>query len=1327
MAKYRFDLLGADRFEGCVQSLLERMYRVQGRLIQFGDGPDGAREATWDQPINHPLWVRPENERKDVPKRWVFQVKYHDVGLRGWSTARNEIRRQLDHELDKIVNKYKVPCHKYVLATNIPFTGVRSTGTRDRVGTIAERWRSKIPEIEVWDAADISAMLDADPDTRTSYLGEILPGDILRGLLHEVEYKNSNTGAAFHAYLSSILNLERDAKTEEAGDDTSLKLERVFIDLDLIFRRSISEPDDPEMDMISDEYFDRVPASSALLRTSHSSIVIKGGPGTGKSTLTQFLALYHAARIVDPDLAELLTRRLKLHDLASKEEIDAQSKIRFPFRVELRRYAQWISEQEQDNTFLARYLIERVNSNASSELRMDDLFRLAERNPVLLMLDGLDEVPNPNIRTTIFKELRTFLGRCGDAADICTILSSRPQGYYSEFSEFNAVEWETAELDEADFKDYVEQWLCDRVPNVEQRNEALERVSDGTRSPAVKELAKTLLQVTVMLTIARRGHQIPHARLQLFSKYVDVIFDRERNKKTVREHENELLRLHERIGYELLKKMESGKGSRSIGPEEFRDYILRIINDFGTRELDGKSIRDVVDQIEMLARDRLCFLAGKGESQNEFDFVIQSFREYFAACYFHKHESADIDHVFQSLVARSHFWNNTLKFYAAQQTHAQQNSWIMEMDGKERNMKKLGDLLYLVTLRRTMVGLLPEFGVPKSETVVRAVQNLYDEKTLWTWSDKLRSDKDLQAFSVNAKNRLEEMFLTENTKNGCPINILDLLSRMDSEPARNELRRLFQTDARRRDEVFRIGLRDGIPLDITPFSEKTIMELFLKKGNHYENTPIGFDMASQLIDVNCIGNPKFDSQDENRNDRRQLRETFLYLDNPFISTLDRSFHLPPLVAGRTQSIPDTSKYLQQCNYKISNYIGSVLETIERPLNSRIARRVRSNLPKYVTNPLWHPAWQIGPDPRDFTNLKDWKIVIRSLAGKQDGFLHNKKVYQANWAVLLFPPSCWEGLSRVTRSKKNRTAFDELRKTLNYFPDKWIFVEVDRAPTKVRIPLFELCDMALEAASTHNGERIGHEWLNFIKTFDQFKFRIPRSRENDELFDRYKSLRKFGTKGDASFNLAFLVLFSIRKRFSESRLLYIWNRLRMEVREEQYTIGFETKSISPQEGLVDAKDLRNLLASESEGSFTLVCYLSAFAKDNRLKKYLAETLITQLQEKPLPKNIIELYWLTYRLPIQAQEAILLSDFNLMNRLINHKRCGVGPLLKRIEEYQKPKFYIAMSEADLQSLRKGLGDLSQSKRFPEELRRTSLDTLLFLNQRIDKPIQDLDWMN
>jgi hypothetical protein len=83
MSKYQFDRLSPDTFERMVQALLETNRRGFGTLTQFGAGPDGAREATWLQPSEHPTFVPPRGQPASVSNS-VFQAKFHNIGLRGW-------------------------------------------------------------------------------------------------------------------------------------------------------------------------------------------------------------------------------------------------------------------------------------------------------------------------------------------------------------------------------------------------------------------------------------------------------------------------------------------------------------------------------------------------------------------------------------------------------------------------------------------------------------------------------------------------------------------------------------------------------------------------------------------------------------------------------------------------------------------------------------------------------------------------------------------------------------------------------------------------------------------------------------------------------------------------------------------------------------------------------------------------------------------------------------------------------------------------------------------------------------------------------------------
>ncbi|MGK7958042.1 MAG: NACHT domain-containing NTPase, partial [Crocosphaera sp.] len=664
MSKYSFDRLQPKQFEAMCQALLEKKYRAHGNLIQFGEGADGGREATWTQTLDHPDYVKPSNVTEKVPKEWIFQVKYHDGSQLGWNKARKAVVRDLNRELEKIVHKYEVPCHAYVMITNVPFTGVITDGTRDKITDATKKWKQDIPEIYVWDAADISCMLDADQDVRISYLGSILPGDILNAIYQDISYKDERKKSALKAYLNYVLKCESSAKAQDAGDAQNLPLSEVFIDFTLslldfqIYRESVPfaninpNQNNSEIELFPDyksalspSDWSKVRASHALFFLNSEFILLLGGPGLGKSTLTQFLSLYQAARVVKTDLALSLAKRLKLPQEIKTENLDSYVSLFFPFRVELRRYAKWMSEQFNNDgeTHLALYIVKKlINENTSSSLEMDDIFGLASTDPILLILDGLGEVPNPETRRKIIENLRVFVNRVkAENGKLQVILSSRPKGYSGEFSEFEPVIWQLNKLERADFDEYCERWLQQRSSSAEEQREAKEKIEAAMESEAVQRLAESLLQATVILTIVRSPAQIPHEKHSLYATYVKVIFDREKNKTPlVKKWAKELLQLHERVGFELHCKMEKkieNSEPQGLKHTDFRSYIHDIIGNYPGEIFEGSTLNRTTDEIIEMATDRLCLLAGTGENQGQIDFLLQQYREYFAASYLTKH------------------------------------------------------------------------------------------------------------------------------------------------------------------------------------------------------------------------------------------------------------------------------------------------------------------------------------------------------------------------------------------------------------------------------------------------------------------------------------------------------------------------------------------------------------------------------------------------------------------------------------------------------------------------------------------------------------------
>ena len=148
--------------------------------------------------------------------------------------------------------------------------------------------------------------------------------------------------------------------------------------------------------------------------------VLIGGPGQGKSTLGQFIAQIHRAYILN-----------RVRELG---ESFAPDMVRIPFRVALKDYAQWIADSKEPRAleqFLARLVEDRAGRDVSSE----QIQEILKENPTVLILDGLDEVTDRDLRTRMLTLLSEFIGRCEDVlkSGLQIIATSRPTGYSDQF------------------------------------------------------------------------------------------------------------------------------------------------------------------------------------------------------------------------------------------------------------------------------------------------------------------------------------------------------------------------------------------------------------------------------------------------------------------------------------------------------------------------------------------------------------------------------------------------------------------------------------------------------------------------------------------------------------------------------------------------------------------------------------------------------------------------------------------------------------------------------------------------------------------------------
>ncbi|MES2594869.1 MAG: hypothetical protein V4662_06020 [Verrucomicrobiota bacterium] len=1142
MSKYQFHRLGSDTFQEMVQSLLEKKRRGFGELIQFASsGADGAREATWTQPINHPEYLRDEMSLSDEPKQWIFQVKYHDIGLRGWASAGAAVIADLKVELEKVTIKYKYKCDHYVLITNVPLTGASRIGTRDKISKIAADWRGHISRIEVWDAADLSRMLDNNQSVRTAYSELILPGDILSALHTQLQLRANRREGIFRGYLRNLIDNDSKARAEEAGDDDPLPLSKVFIDQTLqLDRQSIPEcymadveaweagdNDEEGFPTVVPTSLERVSSAFPLLWGAQEKVMLLAGPGYGKSTITQFLALYHAGRIIDPSCSSALAKRVKLPADWSTQDLDAACTMRFPFRVELRRYVKWRKAQTDERilsgiaSYIARQLI---GGTVESAIDQDDIFELIASNPTLLILDGLDEVPNKDDRDALLREFDAFLYRCsGENVDLQIVMSSRPQGYHGEFDRFQPLRWVINDLSESDFNQYSADWLSERIKNPEERLEAEERIKRGMSSEAVRRLATTLLQATVMLTIVRKKSDIPEERHKLFEKYVDVVFQREVTKNDlIARYESELKLLHEMVGYQIHEGVD--RGEAGIMPEfKFKELVWTVWRLIRGDERINAIPNQEIQSIYELSTDRLVFLSGKGANQSDIDFVIQPYREYFAAKYMANQGDADPEKVFSCLVKRGAYWQQVLRFFAAMTTPAQRLSWAFNSALPTHAALGTGDLTQELPTRRAVLFSIPEFGRLQFEQFRRIIAGCIPEHEWWTWIGQgwvisilgtLRSGEAWrELWKIFNGNRTHSYGSSEFALQLFPQVIAKGASEFDDLV--QFISSLLDDDALGRKALDAALLYD-LPVDYTSARQSVLFEALFHfpYQRRHRNPASTFEFVSRLprslsTRFICV----FQQHLYGHQAQNPWRFVGLPVEERAMSAEIESYNEPNITISQptwlyfvvhTHSAP-TSLPIADGDYEC--YLHALFEALKRPDDSKLYIKAREAMEALPQPPSWSLRcdYVLGPNPDDFKNIADWilyKTEMKAMfasSNSTSSLYHVAATFGAAgdragnaWTSLLFRPADWshlvsEGLveadfistlrqSRWAKAADLMAAPTELVSIIHY---------VSHRPRTVDIPIIKLIQIAV---TLHNQgvlreSRITRGVFDFAKMVD----------------------------------------------------------------------------------------------------------------------------------------------------------------------------------------------------------------------------------------------------
>ena len=346
-----------------------------------------------------------------------------------------------------------------------------------------------------------------------------------------------------------------------------------------------------------------------LLTQSVGRAVILGEPGSGKSTLVNYFAVMLA--------------------LGKGEELGLVGDW-LPIVIRMR---DWALHPGLGVCEYVRHFAETTLSVKSLPVRFFEYW--LGRGRALILLDGLDEVPEAGRRHEFVLRIENFLGQHSQNRAIVT---SRPAGYRRDF--FRTEEFPHYELlpfDDDRIREFIDHWYDSRVDDpaeAKRRKESLGRAID--QQDRIKLLARNPLLLTIIALIHRYQARLPKERHKLYDRAVETLLtswdsNKELSDRTVLKFLalDDLRRLMEGLAYWIHTQGSTGdsEGGTLIDREELIEQLGKEIQ--ALKGVKRYEAREEAKRFVGLIRERSGLLNEQG--QDCYAFVHKTFQEYLAA------------------------------------------------------------------------------------------------------------------------------------------------------------------------------------------------------------------------------------------------------------------------------------------------------------------------------------------------------------------------------------------------------------------------------------------------------------------------------------------------------------------------------------------------------------------------------------------------------------------------------------------------------------------------------------------------------------------------
>lgn len=246
-----------------------------------------------------------------------------------------------------------------------------------------------------------------------------------------------------------------------------------------------------------------------------------------------------------------------------------------------------------------------------------------EAGELLILFDGLDEVPKPNVSNVINK-IRDFVNQYSQNRFIA---SCRVGAYKGELTDFTVVE--ITDFDDSQIQDYINNWLAsasDRKKKIAQR---CWQALNASEHQAIKVLAQNPLSLAMLCQVYEDSQEFPSNEAILYGKILNIFLKKWTAEKHVHRDPPMSPYLAIPTVKELLSEIaaENFKADRLVFSE---DELTNQIQEFYQRRTDISSQFDATEILDAILVDPGLFVE---RANGIYTFFHLTFQEYLTANY----------------------------------------------------------------------------------------------------------------------------------------------------------------------------------------------------------------------------------------------------------------------------------------------------------------------------------------------------------------------------------------------------------------------------------------------------------------------------------------------------------------------------------------------------------------------------------------------------------------------------------------------------------------------------------------------------------------------